>query len=203
VRATLSPAPDGWARLLAAGGLIALLGGLAAIVLSSGGPGTPSPSSSPAATASPATATAATPARAADVRLVVTGVGAYDPDGDGAENDGDARLATDGNGATAWKSEHYRSTFRKSGVGLVLDAGRPVRATRVTVISESPGFRAEVRVGNGAKGPFVAASAPRLIGGRTTLKLRPLRSRYLVIWITSMPGSGTAAVNEVAVRVRG
>ena len=68
------------------------------------------------------------PAPAA-VKIAVTGVGAYDPDGDKSENGQDAGLATDGIATTAWKSEHYRSTFGKSGVGLVLDAGKP-RATR-------------------------------------------------------------------------
>ena len=74
-------------------------------------------------------------------RIVVTGVGAYDPEGDQSENGGDARLATDGNATTAWKSEHYRTTFRKSGVGLVLDAGRPVKASRVVVTTRDAGLR--------------------------------------------------------------
>ena len=42
------------------------------------------------------------------VEIEVTGVGAYDPEGDKSENGGDARLATDGIATTAWKSEHYR-----------------------------------------------------------------------------------------------
>ena len=88
----------------------------------------------------------------AATRIVVTGVGAYDPEGDQSENGGDARLATDGNATTAWKTEHYRTTFRKSGVGLVLDAGRPVKASRVVVTTETPGFAAQVQVGNSPTG---------------------------------------------------
>ena len=83
----------------------------------------------------------------------MTGVGAYDPEGDRSENGGDARLATDGNAKTAWKTEHYRSTFGKSGVGLVLDAGRPVKASRVVVTTETPGYAAQVQVGNSADRP--------------------------------------------------
>ena len=83
----------------------------------------------------------------------MTGVGAYDPDGDRSENGGDAPLATDGNPATAWKSERYRSTFRKTGVGLVVDAGRPVKASRVVVTTETPGYDAEIRVGDSPTGP--------------------------------------------------
>ena len=67
-------------------------------------------------------------------------------------------LATDGNAKTAWKTEHYRSTFGKSGVGLVLDAGRPVKASRVVVTTETPGYAAQVQVGNSATGPFSPVS---------------------------------------------
>ena len=35
------------------------------------------------------------------------GVAAYDPEGDGHENNGEVPLATDGNPATAWQTEHY------------------------------------------------------------------------------------------------
>jgi hypothetical protein len=136
-------------------------------------------------------------------RIVVTGVGAYDPEGDKSENGGDAHLATDGNAKTAWKSEHYRSTFGKSGVGLVLDAGRAVKASRVVVTTETPGYAAQVQVGNSATGPFNPASGSKKTTTRTTFTLNPRRGRYVVIWITSMPAGGEAAVNEVRVTAGG
>src|SRR4051794_5937481 len=132
-------------RFLAAAGLVALLGGMAFIVIGETGDDggtTAAPTTTKTATAPPPVKKPPPP-----TRIVVTGVGAYDPEGDQSENGGDARLATDGNATTAWKSEHYRTTFRKSGVGLVLDAGRPVKATRVVVTSETPGFAAQVQVG--------------------------------------------------------
>ena len=104
-------------------------------------------------------------------RIVVTGVGAYDPEGDQSENGGDARLATDGNATTAWKSEHYRTTFHKSGVGLVLDAGRPVKAPRVVVTTETPGYAAQVRVGSFADGPV----RRRLRVEDSSRRARPMR----------------------------
>jgi hypothetical protein len=135
-------------------------------------------------------------------RIVVTALGAYDPEGDQSENDGDAPLAADGNTVTAWKSERYRRSFTKTGVGLVLDPGRPVTATRVVVATDTPGYSAEVRVGDTPTGPFSPVSRPMSTTPRTVFALRPTRGRYLVLWITSMPASGAAAVNEVAVTAR-
>ena len=194
-------APSGPARLLAGAGLAALLGGMVAIVIASGGTDDGPVVSSTASAAAPKPKP--TPKRPAAVRITVTGVGAYDPEGDQSENGGDARLATDGNRATAWKSERYRSTFRKTGVGLVVDAGRPVRASRVVVTTETPGYAAEIRVGSSAAGPFVSVSGPTTTSPRTTFALRPRSGRYLMVWITSMPAERAAAVNEIAVTVGG
>jgi hypothetical protein len=188
-------------RFLAAAGLVALLGGMAFIVMGETGDDggtTAAPTTTKTATLPPPVKKPPPP-----TRIVVTGVGAYDPEGDQSENGGDARLATDGNGTTAWKSEHYRTTFRKSGVGLVLDAGRPVKATRVVVTSETPGFAAQVQVGASPRGPFTAASVSKTTAARTTYVLKPRRGRYLMIWITSMPADGVAAVNEVRVTAGG
>lgn len=158
--------------------------------------------------ATPATATPAPkpkpvkkPARAA-VKIAVAGVGAYDPDGDKSENGQDAGLATDGIASTAWKSEHYRTTFSKSGVGLVLDAGKPVRPAGLTLATETPGYNAQIQVGSSPEGPFVAVSGSKQVTGRTAFALKPRRARYLVVWITSMPSGGVAAVNEVTVTAR-
>jgi hypothetical protein len=180
---------------------VALLGGMAFIVMGESGddagktvaPATTTPAPTPAPVKKPP----------APTRIVVTGVGAYDPEGDKSENGGDARLATDGNAKTAWKTEHYRSTFGKSGVGLVLDAGRPVKASRVVVTTETPGYAAQVQVGNSATGPFSPVSGSKKTASRTTFALRPRRGRYVVIWITSMPAGGEAAVNEVRVTAGG
>lgn len=193
----------GGARLLAAAGLVGLLGGLGGIVLTSG---------DEAGSAPPTRAVAAKPAKAKSkpkpakpvaVRIAVIGAGAYDPDGDGSENDGDARLATDGNAATAWKSERYRSSFTKSGVGLVVDAGRSVKAKRLNVVTETPGYKAEVRVGASVRGPFVAVSGAKATRARTAFVLRPRSGRFLMLWITSMPTAGAAAVNEITVTAAG
>jgi hypothetical protein len=163
----------------------------------------PEPVAAPASTATPKSKPKPKPKRAAaPVKIVVTGVGAYDPEGDRSENDSAAGLATDGIASTGWKSEHYRSTFRKSGVGLVLDAGKPVRAARLVVSTATPGYAAQVQVGDSASGPFVAVSPAKTTTTRTAFALKPRRGRYLVLWITSMPADGVAAVDEVAVTAR-
>ena len=189
-------------RFLAAAGLVALLGGMAFIVMGETGDDGGGTTAAPATTTTVKTPPPVKKPPQA-TRIVVTGVGAYDPEGDQSENGGDARLATDGNATTAWKSEHYRSTFSKSGVGLVLDAGRPVKATRVVVSTETPGFAAQVQVGASPTGPFTAASVSKTTAARTTYALKPRRGRYLVIWVTSMPADGVAAVNEVRVTAGG
>lgn len=195
-------APRGRDRILAAAGLIALLGGIAAVVMTTGGKEDRQPQA-PAATAeaTPAPAPASTPPAA--VKIAISGVGAFDPEGDQSENGGDAALATDGNRATAWKSERYRSAFTKRGVGLVVDAGRRVKVLRVTVVTESPGYKAQVRVGKSALGPFVAVSQTKVTTPRTTFALKPRSGRYLMLWITSMPAAGTAAVNEITATAAG
>jgi hypothetical protein len=189
-------------RLLAALGLTGLIGGMAVIVATSGGADSGQTTTAAATTPATTTKTTTTTKPRPPVKIVVTGVGAYDPEGDRTENDGQAGLATDGNPATAWKSERYRSTFRKSGVGLVLDAGRPVSASTLVVTTDTPGYTALVQVGNSATGPFTPVSAPQTLMARTVFTLKPRRGRYVMLWITSMPKGGAAAVNEVAVAAR-
>ena len=190
-------------RLLAAAGLVALLGGMAFIVMGetgddgaqdrcprddNAGPTTPPPVKKPPA----------------PTRIVVTGVGAYDPEGDKSENGGDARLATDGNAKTAWKTEHYRSTFGKSGVGLVLDAGRPVKASRVVVTTETPGYAAQVQVGNSADGPVQPRVGIEDDGVTHGLRAEaPTRALRGDLDHVDARGRRAAAVNEVRVTAGG
>ncbi len=191
------------ARLLAAAGLVALLGGMLAIIMSAREDDAAQPAAVKTTPVSAVTKPVVKPPAAA-VAIKVTGAGAYDPEGDRSENGGDARLATDGNAETAWETEHYRSTFHKSGVGLVLDGGKPVRASRVVMTTETPGYAAQVQAGNSLDGPFSPVSGSKTTTARTTFALKPRRARYLVIWITSMPPGGVAAaVNEVRVSKRG
>jgi putative peptidoglycan lipid II flippase len=130
--------------------------------------------------------------------VTLTGVAAYDPEGGDGEHDADAPLATDGDPSTYWPTETY-NTFAKSGVGVVLDAGRDVDLSRVTVRTDTPGFTAEIREGSSPEGPFDTRVSPsRTVNGRTTFPIDGDPSRYYVVWITSL--DGIAHVDEVTAR---
>ena len=148
------------ARLAAGGALALLIGAMTAIIVTADDAGDDTRQRVTATT----TVTAVTkrkPAPPKTRRVVVTAVGAYDPEGDQSENDGAAPLAADGNTVSAWKSERYRRSFAKTGVGLVLDAGKPITATRVVVVTDTPGYKAEVRVGDTAEGAVLAGARKR------------------------------------------
>lgn len=187
-------------RLLAATGLAALLGGAGlavALALGSGDGAVPVTTGGRPA----ATTTSATPQPARIVWVPLRAVGAYDPEGDGRENDAQAGLAVDGDAATAWATERY-TTFAKRGVGLVLDARRVWRLERVDVVSPTPGVAAEIRVGTRPTGPFRPAAGTQVLAATTSFRLRGVRARYVVVWITAIPGGGAAEVAEVRLRAR-
>ena len=131
------------------------------------------------------------------VRL--TAAGAFDPEGDGHERDEEAPLAVDGKASTFWRTERY-ARFFKQGVGLVLDAGRPVRVLRVVVDSPTPGARAEIRLGSSATGPFTKVSPAKALGARTTFRIARKQGRYVVVWITGLPAESAGEISEVRVR---
>ena len=134
--------------------------------------------------------------------ITIAGVGAYDPYGDGTEHDADAPKATDGNLLTYWSTEDYNSGLegvKKAGVGLVLDATGVVQLSRITVVTDTPGFTAEIRATNiqGTPGQKVSDS---LVAGRTTRFTihQSAPKRFYVVWITKLPPGGHfARVNEV------
>jgi len=127
------------------------------------------------------------------VRL--SGVGAYDPDGGDGEHDDEAGLATDGNPATFWRTQTYRSQLSafKSGVGLVVEADRSPE--RILVTSDTPGFTAEIQAGSSPEGPFETVGASKRVGSSTAWELDGAEAAYYVVWITELVGS--AHVNEV------
>jgi serine/threonine-protein kinase len=139
------------------------------------------------------------PQAAPNKPIQLTGIGAYDPEGGDGEHDDEAVRATDGDLATAWRTESYRSGLNKSGVGVVLDAGREVEPKTVTVTTDTAGFTAEIRAGDSPQGPFRAVSQPGTIESRRRFTLNEAKARYFLVWITELD-SGSAHVNEVRAR---
>jgi hypothetical protein len=188
-------------RLIAGGALAAFIVAMIAIAITSatsggGGSGTTT-------NVTPTTETTATlPTTTASVpptpTVKLTAVGAFDPEGDGHENDDLAPLAVDGNPRTYWKTEHYHS-FGKKGVGLVLDAGRTQALSRVLVSTDGAGSSAQIELGHNPNGPFRAVTVVRPLEGTTTFRLaKGAKGRYVVVWITSLPQTlGEAHVTEV------
>ncbi len=130
----------------------------------------------------------------------------YDPPpGDGREHPDDVRNAIDENRSTFWATESYApggGLGRKSGVGLYLDAGAPVAARRLELVSPLPGWDAEV---------LAAASVPAGIDGWTRVSLRTRVDetegidlatggrpfRYYLVWVVKLPLGNRAAISEL------
>jgi eukaryotic-like serine/threonine-protein kinase len=132
----------------------------------------------------------------------LSGVGDYDPQGDGSELSDTAPRATDGDPATYWATETYNTQDwgnLKDGLGLVLDAGSSAKLSQLTVTTPTSGsgFTARVEVGDSQGGPFAVDSATTTVGGKTTFALQGKSGRYWVIWLTRLGPDRTARISEV------
>ena len=135
--------------------------------------------------------------------ITLSGVTGYDPQGTGGEHNGDAAKATDGNPSSYWQTEHYANPQfggLKSGVGLVLDAGRPVALKSITVTTDTPGYTAEIQAGSSPAGSFAPDSSSQQVGARTTFTLNGKSARYFIVWITGLGTNNSVHVNEIKAR---
>ena len=154
---------------------------------------TPRPAAPNKAAASPRQAVTLTPVSA-------HGFDALDVSGDPRdENDNLAGYAIDQDPATSWQSQYYlgNPVFGgfKAGSGLIVDMGRAVRLTSVTVtFGSAPGADVSIEVGNddtlaaSTLATFTTVASADDIGGRHTFKAtRAARGRYVLIWFTRLP----------------
>jgi eukaryotic-like serine/threonine-protein kinase len=127
---------------------------------------------------------------------------AHDPFGDDMEHDDEADLATDSDRSTFWRTEQYVDGLGKEGVGILLDAASRVAPARFLVMTDTPGFKAEIRAGMDGNGPFRPISSNQTVRRETTFSVDTEGARYFVVWITELqPGFEIAAhINEVRVR---
>jgi eukaryotic-like serine/threonine-protein kinase len=152
-------------------------------------------------------ATAQTPGLST-VNLTSDAASDYDPEGDGEESPEAARNAIDGNKTTNWDTETYSGGFagsNKSGVGLYVDAGQPIRARQLDLVTATPGFQAEVHAANTLPGQirdWTRVSPRREVSQvqRFRLDTRGTGYRYYLLWIVELPEGNKAEVQELGLK---
>jgi serine/threonine protein kinase len=132
----------------------------------------------------------------------------FDPFGTGGEHSDEVQFAVDGNPTTAWTTETYEAEdLGKPGVGLLVDAGKPIAANALEVRSDSRDWDLELYGSStdpppddldGWDGPIASAT---IEGGRTEVPIEGAgRFRYFLIWITRPASSDDGflvQINEV------
>ncbi len=158
---------------------------------------TKSPSGSPASRSSSARSTPS--ASTAIIKPVAAhGFDALNQADSGDENSAQAGNVLDGSSAGWATQQYYRSPYfgnLKAGTGLILDLGKPVRVSSITVrFGSVPGANVQIKMGdsdarnaaNLASMTTVASQAD-VSGSYTFTIQRPVTDQYLVIWFTKLP----------------
>jgi hypothetical protein len=157
-------------------------------------------------------------ATAPPVALTPVAAHGFDPlssaaDDPGDENTDRAGFAIDGSPGMAWHTQYYFGNPRfgglKSGTGLILDMGKPVEVSSVTVtFGPVPGANVRIEVGNSdtrapaTLGTFTTVAHERDVGGTVQFAARPAaESRFVLIWFTRLPPqtAGSTGVFEAEV----
>ncbi len=123
----------------------------------------------------------------------------YNPLGSSSDDDpADAPKAIDGNPSTFWHTSYYlghQFGNLKKGTGLILDMGRPVRLSQLTVqFGTSCCTHVMIEVGNSntasaaTLSTFTAVQSSSAAQGSTTFNVtKQVTGRYVLIWITDLP----------------
>jgi serine/threonine-protein kinase len=134
----------------------------------------------------------------------LTGVGdTYSAPGHPDSHADTASQATDGSESTSWMTQTYGDQAfggLLTGLGLVLDAGSSVKLASMTVTTPTPGFTAEIQVGNSQNGPFTTDSSSQTVSSSTTFDLQGKTGQYYVVWITELPPGSSAEISEVTAK---
>ena len=155
--------------------------------------------------------TSTSPTTSGDQVIPVVSATDYDPyGGNRQENPQLVPLAIDDNPATAWLTVHYTTPTMggKPGVGLLLDLGapRPVSGVVLHLVGNGTGLALLATDDPKAK-PSTFTTMAKVTGAGNQLTLRvpsPVTTRYLVVWLTSLPAADGSYQGGVAdVRVLG
>jgi hypothetical protein len=139
----------------------------------------------------------------------------FDPFGSPPEeNPEEAPNVVDGDPATTWHTLTYKQNFGpgglKPGIGVLLDLGKSTSVQQVDVKLVGSPTSVELRSAAGDQPPTNIDALDVVAKGTATgetleLKLdEAVETRYLVVWLTSIPGAGGGFRGEIAeVVVRG
>ncbi len=142
--------------------------------------------------------------------IAIQSVASFDPEGDGKENDDRVARTIDGDQSTAWTTKTYFDQFGpaglKQGVGLLLDLGSVQRVGSVSVRTAGGATGLELRAaktsGTTTDDFALVASQSNVDGPADLVPREPLRARYLLVWLTSLPAVGAdfrGSISEITV----
>jgi hypothetical protein len=120
------------------------------------------------------------------------------PPGDGIENDSLLGLATDGDPATAWRSNnYYDGKLNKPGLGLLFDLGTDHVVTGFRLWTPHPGWTFQIGVGDDPSA-LLRPSTPTFTSTSFDRgRISPTTGRYVLLWITSVVPAGDGNRAEV------
>lgn len=143
----------------------------------------------------------------------IEGVTVYMVDDRPPDNPGDTHLAFDGNPATFWATDQYRTpTFSGlyPGIGLAIQLRSSATLRTLAVTSATKGWSAQAYVSDTpvASGQSVTAwgqptGTQTDISGNVTLSLGGRKGRYVLLWITNLGPADQAEVAELQVSAAG
>jgi serine/threonine-protein kinase len=144
--------------------------------------------------------------------LEITAATAFDPEGDGHENDDLAGNVLDGDPATAWRTEGYNDrdiTRLKSGVGIVLTLDSAETIDQLELQSPTNDWRVLVYVADSAPATVdgwgePVATSEGLPAGTNTIDLGEAHGSAVLVWIVDRgDASGRAPAEIQEVRLLG
>ncbi len=150
-------------------------------------------------TPAPSSTQSSSQSAAAAVPLKPVSASVYNPLGSSDDDDpAEAPKAIDGSASTAWHTSYYfshRFGNLKKGTGLILDMGRPVRLSQLTVqFGASCCTHVVIEVGDSSPASaatlhaFTPVQSSSAAQGSTTFDVtKQVTGRYVLIWITDLP----------------
>jgi len=138
---------------------------------------------------------------------------AFDPEGDGRENNALADAVRDGNLSTSWRTEGYndRDIMRfKGGVGIVVTVAAAAELDTLEVDSPTNGWRALIYVRDAPADSIAGwgepvATTDGLPPGTNKIGLHGARGAAVLIWIVDRgdgPGRAAAEIQEIRLLAR-